>query len=146
MKTEKGFYAARKDHMSATEIITMAECLKRIGLEDLVSADSWSQHNTFVEWNGYPRPFPCGHTDTYGFGPLRKDYGFPEATENDSKGSGRLYQDRVRVNQYHCSGEVLFSFPCWSHDKAFRLNHSMVISIDTIPDCKSTCLKVCFTA
>ena len=132
-----------------SEIITVAECLKRIGLEDLMVEGDGGYTNSFVEWNGYPKPFACGHTGVYGFGPLKKDCGYPEVVENDHRGSGRLYQERVRVNQHSCSGDVLFSFPSYAKDfrgDFYRINSSMVISIDTIPDYKSTCLKLCFTA
>lgn len=145
------------------EVITVAEALTRIGLASLIDpANPYRFQEQYVGWDGYPTPFACGHTDTYGFGPLKKDCGYPDATDNDHKGSGRLYQERVRVNQFMCSGEVLFSFAVYRkadagarvhwdtvvtpHGNFYQLNSSMVVSIDTIPDSKSTCLKLGFTA
>lgn len=143
------------------EIITVAEALTRIGRASLIDpANPYRFQEQYVGWDGYPTPFACGHTGVYGFGPLKKDVGFPDATDNDHKGSGRLYQGRVRVNQYLCSGEVLFSFPVYTKTTGrvtwdtvvtpagnfYQLNSSMVVSIDTIPDAKSTCLKLGFTA
>jgi hypothetical protein len=131
------------------EVIPLAECLTRLNLADLIDQRT---ENLFVGWSGYPKPFPCGHTDVYGFGPMRRDGYGPDAkeVENDRKGSGREYQMHVRVNQYLCSGEVLFSFPRYSKSYAtgefYEINSSVVISIDEIPDSKSTCLKVCITA
>jgi hypothetical protein len=123
------------------EIITEAEALRRVGLGDL--APDETHHARYVEWKGYPQPFHCGHTAVYGFGPL------DDPEKNDRRGSGRRYQENVRVSQHHCSGNVLFS---WGgvglstrydgRKYAYRLNSGMAVSVDTIPDTNSTCLKV----
>lgn len=137
--------------MSKTEeIITVAEALTRVGLADLIDDErhAYSFRERYVAWTGYPKPFACGHTARYGFGPLRSDMGEPEVP-NDNKGSGRAYQELVRVNQHHCSGDVLFSWASYaksSNGGFYQLNSSVVVSIDEIPDYKSMCLKVGFTA
>jgi hypothetical protein len=139
------------------EIITVAEALTRIGLASLIDeANPYRFQQTFVGWDGYPTPFACGHTGVYGFGPI-----YDESKTNDHKGSARAYQERVRVSQHLCSGDVLFDFPVYrktdsptawldvvtvTAGRFCRVNSSMVISIDTIPDYKSTCLKLGFTA
>jgi hypothetical protein len=123
------------------ELITTREALARVGLGDLMS-ESAPYANTLVAWEGYPRPFACGHTAVYGFGPLDR----PE--DNDQSGRGRRYQDTVRVNQYHCGGEVLFSWCCWSRslsDRPYQTAMNMVVSVREVPDRHSTCLAVGFT-
>lgn len=85
------------------EVITAAEALARVGLADLAGDH---EHRTLVDWTGTPQPFACGHTDTYGYGPLDR----PD--ENDRQGKGRRYQGLARVSQHVCSGPVLWSWAC----------------------------------
>lgn len=125
------------------EIITLKEALIRIGLEDLLSEEDsseWGRANYKVGWTGYPKPFSCGHTAVYGFGPLDK----PNTDERH--GDGRRYQSRVRISQSLCSGHVLFSWALYSTTGSYQLNSSVVISIDETPDSKDTCLRLGFTA
>lgn len=129
------------------EIITAAEALKRVGLEDLAD----NGYHPLVEWTGYPKPF-SGHTAVYGFGPLDHPEKQEDA-EGKRYGRGRRYQQLARVSQYICSGHVLFSWCAIGVSKNargdeyhYRLNSSMVVSIDETPDNKSTCLKVGWTA
>jgi hypothetical protein len=124
-----------------TEVITLSEALKRINLADL---DKPSYQSQFIGWTGYPRPFGCGHTGVYGFGPLKDG-----VAKTDRYGKDRIYQQTVRVNQHFCSGEVLFSFQSYAFSSTsksyYAICGSVVISIDQTPDSKDTCLKVGFT-
>jgi hypothetical protein len=121
------------------EVITIKEALTRIHLEGLIPNGNGAE--TLVAWTGYPKPFSCGHDGVRGFGPLQ------EGKENNSKGSGRAYQEKCRVNQHFCSGPVLFYWTCVASSRNYYLNMGACVVIDTPPDCKvDTVLKLCFTA
>lgn len=91
----------------STEVITVAEALRRVGLEELIEGSHERQH---LGWTGYPKPFACGHVKEMGFGPLVSGDGryLSEAEAKEHPGARRLYTHRVRVNQHYCSGQVLF--------------------------------------
>jgi hypothetical protein len=129
-----------KDTDKDVEVITLQEALKRVHLEGLIP----SSHITadyLVAWKGYPKPFPCGHDAVRGFGPL------DESKENNSNGSGRVYQEKCRVNQHYCSGAVLFYWQMVSSNREYYLNSGACVSVDNPPDCKNdTVLKLCITA
>lgn len=118
------------------EIITVKEALERLGL-DIGDDRYWG---CLVEWTGYPKPFACGHTAIYGFGPL------DNPKDNGRNGKGRRYQENVRVNQYLCGGAVLYSWPRVDYNQSFLLNSDVVVCIDTIPDSHDTCLRIGITA
>lgn len=132
--------AASVEIKAKVEIILAADALVRVGLADLATP---YEFRALVRWTGYPRPFPCGHTAAYGFGPLDRPE-LHESRENLIHGKGRRYQQTVRVNQYQCSGDVLFSWQGWS-EHGHSINTSLVVSIDTLPDDKRTCLKIGWT-
>jgi hypothetical protein len=120
---------------SKPEIILAAEALARVGLADLATA---TEHRWLVEWVGFPKPFSCGHTDVYGFGPLDR----PDDPDNEKRGVGRRYQDRVRVSQHYCSGPVLWSWQGVSENSGFRLGTSLVVSFVETVDSKRPCLRI----
>lgn len=120
------------------EIITVREALTRLHLEGLIP--DGGRADWLVEWSGYPKPFACGHDRVRGFGPLHED------KPNDQYGSARWYQEKCRVNQFLCSGAVLFSFPCVSDSKQYYLDSTFCIVIDHPPDVQiDTVLKAVFS-
>lgn len=122
--------------MSASEIISVREALRRVNLEPLAMT---MHEDILVEWTGYPVPFPCAHDAVYGFGPIDR----PES--NDRQGSGRRYQKSARVNQYLCGGDVLFSWTRFDSAGRFALNSSAVVSVTRTDDSGSACLVLGIT-
>ena len=122
------------------EVITLREALTRVHLEGLMPS-KFLADNTLVAWTGYPVPFSCGHDSVRGFGPFR-EHG---EGENNGYGSGRMYQEKVRVSNSYCSGAVLFSWCCVDKSLLFYLEKRITISIDHPPDATiDTVLKLCF--
>ncbi len=129
--------------MITGEVITVAEALKRVGLEDLIG-----NNDGFVEWKGTPTPFACGHTAVYGFGPL-EGYNTPKEeesrTKNDRKGSQRIYQGLHRVSQAVASGPILFSWGRCAKSSTggfYRINSGLVVCIVKLEDDGRTALRV----
>lgn len=122
-----------------TEIITLQEALARIGLEDLSAP--WS--SVWVEWTGYPRPFACGDTEEYGYGPERGD------AEPDCRGLHRAYRGLHRVSRSTAGGPILYSWQRWSEPQdgksPFRLRGGAVVSVVSLIDRKGTALRVGLT-
>lgn len=134
--TEQDLKDYSKHCKEEEEIINIRECLRRVQLESLMQPE---YEDIKVAWTGYPKPFPCSHDAIYGFGPL--DH--PET--NNRQGAGRRYQKAARVNQYLCSGDVLFSWPRYDHEGRFKLNSSCVVSLTKTDDSGSTCLVLGIT-
>jgi hypothetical protein len=130
--------------MITGEVITVAEALKRVGLEDLIGEH---ESRGFVEWKGAPRPFACGHTAVYGYGPL-EGYNTPaeevSRAQNDRKGSKRIYKALHRVSQATAGGPILFSWGMCakSSDTSFyRINSSFAVMVVDLEDDKRTALR-----
>ena len=123
------------------EIMLAADVLARVGLGDLAGPH---EYRDLVEWTGYPTPFACGHTSVYGFGPLDKPE-LHETHEGKRAGKGRRYQEKVRVNQHQCSGDVLFVWQGISETRGTPINTALVVSVDRLPDDGRTCLKIGWT-
>ena len=125
------------------EIITLREALSRVGLEGLVEGDKYKAEY-LVGWTGTPKMFSCGHDSVRGFGPTRGDHG--ETTRTDE----RIYQERVRVCQALCSGQVLFGWGLYAnfneHGGSYRTAHHAYVVIDTPPDDHHPVLKLAISA
>jgi hypothetical protein len=124
------------------EVITAREALARVGLEDL--ATEW-EADRLVEWTGYPKPFACGHTAEYGYGPAQ------DGVEPARDGSHRMYKGLHRVSQHFASGPVLF---CWSRigkssngGGHYHLCGGLVVSVVELEgSTASTALRIGWTA
>ncbi len=122
--------------MITGEVITAAEAFERVGLK---IRPHWAE-DTYIHWTGYPTLFDCGHTATYGFGPL------DDPDNNDARGSGRRYQEEVRIGQFWCSGAVLMSWSLVDSRHKWVARNAVVVSVDETPDGKRPCLKAHITA
>ena len=122
-------------------IILAADALDCVGLIELAGPQEF---RSLVQWNGYPRPFSTGHTAVYGFGPLDKPE-LHEDREGKRKGAGRRYQQKVRVNQHMCGGDVLFYWCAISETRGVPIGMALVVAVDRLPDDNSTCLKIGWT-